>query len=35
MNEADTCRTHVIPKLKSTGWEDETIAVRVDAVRAG
>jgi hypothetical protein len=25
MNEADTCRTYVIPKLKSAGWEDETI----------
>jgi len=23
--EADTCRTYVIPKLKSAGWEDETI----------
>ena len=22
--EADTCRTYVIPKLKSAGWEDET-----------
>jgi hypothetical protein len=25
MNEADTCRTYVIPKLKSAGWEDENI----------
>jgi len=25
MNEADTCRTYVLPKLKSAGWEDETI----------
>ena len=25
MNEADTCRTYVIPKLKSAGWEDESI----------
>ena len=23
MNEADTCRTYVLPKLKSAGWEDE------------
>ncbi len=26
MNEADTCRTYVLPKLKSAGWEDETIS---------
>ena len=25
MNEADTCRTYVLPKLKSAGWEDEFI----------
>ncbi|HUE97846.1 MAG TPA: DEAD/DEAH box helicase family protein, partial [Anaerolineales bacterium] len=25
MNEADTCRTYILPKLKSAGWEDETI----------
>jgi hypothetical protein len=25
MNEADTCRTYVIPKLKTSGWEDEYI----------
>jgi type I restriction enzyme R subunit len=25
-NEADTCRTYVLPKLKSAGWEDEHIA---------
>ena len=25
MNEADICRTYVLPKLKSAGWEDETI----------
>ena len=25
MNEADTCRTYVLPKLKSAGWEDENI----------
>src|SRR6476660_94217 len=25
MNEADTCRTYIIPKLKSAGWEDESI----------
>jgi type I restriction enzyme, R subunit len=25
MNEADTCRTYVLPKLKSAGWEDESI----------
>src|SRR5512143_3163567 len=23
--EADTCRTYVLPKLKSAGWEDEFI----------
>ncbi|HEU0291198.1 MAG TPA: hypothetical protein VFR47_00580 [Anaerolineales bacterium] len=23
--EADTCRTYVIPKLKSAGWEDDYI----------
>jgi type I restriction enzyme, R subunit len=26
MNEADTCRTYILPKLKSAGWEDETIS---------
>jgi hypothetical protein len=25
MNEADTCQTSVLPKLKSTSWEDEYI----------
>ena len=25
MNEADTCRTYVLPKLKSAGWDDEMI----------
>ena len=25
MNEADTCRTYVLPNLKSGGWEDEHI----------
>ncbi|HSO12150.1 MAG TPA: hypothetical protein VLT51_07230, partial [Anaerolineales bacterium] len=25
MNEADTCRTYVLPKLRSAGWEDEYI----------
>ena len=25
MNEADTCHTYVLPKLKSAGWEDEYI----------
>ena len=25
MNEADTCRTYIIPKLKSAGWEDDTL----------
>ena len=25
MNEADTCRTYVLPSLKSAGWEDEYI----------
>jgi hypothetical protein len=26
MNEADTCRTYVLPKLKSAGWEEEYIS---------
>ena len=26
MTEAETCRTYVLPKLKSAGWEDETIS---------
>jgi type I site-specific restriction endonuclease len=26
MNEADTCRTYVLPKLESAGWEDEYIS---------
>ena len=26
MNEADTCRTYIMPKLKSAGWEDDFIA---------
>ena len=25
MNEADTCRTYILPKLKTSGSEDETI----------
>ncbi|MFO7585259.1 MAG: type I restriction endonuclease [Anaerolineales bacterium] len=25
MNEADTCRTYILPSLKSAGWEDDTI----------
>jgi hypothetical protein len=29
MNEADTCRTYVLPKLKSAGWEDEYIKEQV------
>jgi hypothetical protein len=27
MNEADTCRTYVLPKLKSAHWDDEYITV--------
>ncbi len=27
MNETDTCRTYVLPKLKSAGWEDESPAL--------
>ena len=27
MNEADTCRTFVLLKLKSAGWEDEMSAL--------
>ena len=23
MNEADTCRTYILPKLKASGWEDD------------
>jgi type I restriction enzyme R subunit len=26
MNEADTCRTYILPKLQAAGWEDETIS---------
>src|SRR6266498_4261239 len=26
MNEVDTCRTYILPKLKSAGWEDDYIA---------
>lgn len=25
MNEADTCRTYILPKLKASGWEDDFI----------
>jgi hypothetical protein len=25
MNEDDTCCTYILPKLKSAGWEDESI----------
>jgi type I restriction enzyme R subunit len=25
MNESDTCRTHILPKLKNSGWEDDAI----------
>jgi len=25
MNEADTCRTYILPKLKTAGWDDEAI----------
>jgi type I restriction enzyme, R subunit len=25
MNEADTCRTFILPKLKTSGWEDDYI----------
>ncbi len=25
LNEADTCRTYIVPELKTAGWEDETI----------
>jgi hypothetical protein len=23
MNEADTCRTYILPKIKASGWEDD------------
>lgn len=26
LNEADTCRTYIVPKLHTAGWEDEYIA---------
>ena len=29
MNEADTCRTYVLPKPKSSGWEDEYISEQI------
>jgi type I restriction enzyme R subunit len=25
VNEADTCRTYILPKLHASGWEDEHI----------
>ena len=30
MNEDDTCRTYILPKLKSAGWEDENIIEQLD-----
>jgi type I restriction enzyme R subunit len=33
MNEADTCRTYVLPKLKSTGWDDEYITEQMVLTR--
>jgi hypothetical protein len=30
MNKADTCRTYVLPKLKSANWEDEHISEQVE-----
>jgi len=33
MNEADTCRTYVLPKLKSAGWEDEYITEQMVLTR--
>jgi type I restriction enzyme R subunit len=24
-NEADTCRTYIVPKLHTSGWEDDSI----------
>ena len=29
MTEADTCRTYVVPKLHSAGWNDEQIREQV------
>ena len=26
MNEADTCRTYILPKLKTSGWDDDYIS---------
>jgi hypothetical protein len=31
-NEADTCRTYVIPKLKSAGWEDLRLRMLLPSV---
>jgi len=27
MNEADTCRTYVVPKLQSAGWENPPFSI--------
>jgi type I restriction enzyme R subunit len=28
MNEADTCRIHITPKLQAAGWEDPPHTIR-------
>ncbi|MCJ7433162.1 MAG: hypothetical protein MUO77_06705 [Anaerolineales bacterium] len=33
MNEADACRTYVLPKLTSAGWEDESITEQMVLTR--
>src|SRR3990172_12911737 len=33
MNEADTCRTYVLPKLTSAGWDDEYITEQMVLTR--
>ena len=33
MNEADTCRTYNLPKLKSVRWEDVGLQAKVYALR--
>ena len=32
-NEADTCRTYIVPKLHASGWEDEYIAEQMVLTR--
>ncbi len=33
MNEADTCRTYILPKLRTSGWDDEYITEQMVLTR--